>query len=184
MSTAGSKVGLDTFEQLELDQFRTRLWRKPAEEGLHIESHYPHSTRVLNVGCDTNKPVSEMLSNAVLDVVGAEISPKMIEHAKSRVRTFTLADLLEYEPREDFVAVFVTFSLLQLTSYADFYGLMLKYASAVQPGGYLVLGIMPADYYVKDASDYDESRKHLLLSLSCTVQNARANLVRPMAAAH
>ena len=164
MSTAGSKAGLDTFDRLEINYERAcgenPLKKACVEKAIPL---IPPGRKVLDVGCGTCKPVSEMLSNAGLDVVGVDISPKMIGHAKSRVKgTFVQADLLVYKPEEDFAAIFIMFSLLQLTSYADFHGLMIKYSRALQPGGYLVLGTLPADNYVKNDAAYDETGTYVV----------------------
>lgn len=164
MSTAGSLAGLETFERVEID-YELAYGDNPLKKAC-VEAAISLTSpgqRVLDVGCGTGVPVSHMLCNAGLDVVGIDISPKMIAHAKSRVRgTFIQADLLQYEPKEEFAAVFIIFSLLQLSSYSDFEDLMTKYARAVQANGLLVVGTMPADNYVTDPVMYDATGTYAL----------------------
>ena len=157
MSTAGSLAGLETFERVEIDYERAYgdnpLKKACVETAISLTAS---GQKALDVGCGTGIPVSEMLCKAGLDVVGVDISPKMIAHAKSRVKgTFIQADLLQYEPDGEFAAVLIIFCLLQLSSYGDFHDLMTKYAQAVQPDGLLVLGTLPADNYVTDPAKYD-----------------------------
>lgn len=160
MSTSGSKVGLQTFERVEII-YEHASGNNPLKKAcIHrVLSLLSPGQRVLAVGCGTGKPVSEMLSKAGLDVVGVDISPKMIEHARSRGQgTFVESDFLEFAPpHAEYAAVLIIFSFLQLSSYADFHALMLKYAGVVQPDGYLVLGTMPADNYITDRADYDDT---------------------------
>lgn len=102
-----------------------------------------------------------MLAGAGIDVVGCDISPKMIQHAQAGARgKFTVSDMLTYETEGKFAAIFMIFSTLQL-SYADFHSAAYKYANALQPSGILALGQMPADIYVKDDSSYDETKTYV-----------------------
>jgi SAM-dependent methyltransferase len=162
MSTPGALAGLETFDQLNIDYERAYL--SNAHKVSCIEkavSLLPSGSRVLDVGCGTGKPVSEMLSKAGLEVVGCDISPRMIELAQARVKgSFVVSDMLEYKPEGKFAGVFIIFSHLQL-SYADFHSTAYKYANALQAGGILVIGQMPSDIYVKDDSHYDETRTYV-----------------------
>jgi SAM-dependent methyltransferase len=162
MSTPGSRAGRDLFDQLNIDyekayhdnEFKVSCVRKAI-------SMLPLGSRVLDVGCGTGMPVSEMLSKAGLQVVGCDISPRMIQLAQERVDgSFTVSDMLEYKPEGKFAAVFIIFSQLQL-SYADFHSAAYKYANALQVGGILAIGQMPSDIYVKDDSCYDETRTYV-----------------------
>jgi len=162
MSTPGSRAGRDLFDQLNIDyerayrdnKFKVSCVRKAI-------SMLPPGSRVLDVGCGTGIPVSEMLSEAGLQVVGCDISPRMIEFAQERVKgSFIVSDMLEYKPEGKFAGVFIIFSHLQL-SYADFYSAAYKYANTLQAGGILAIGQMPSDSYVKDESCYDETRTYV-----------------------
>jgi hypothetical protein len=98
---------------------------------------------------------------AGLKVVGRDISHRMVELAHGRVKgSFVVSDMLEYKPKGNFAAVFIIFSHLQL-SYPDFHYAAHKYASTLQEGGLFVIGQMPADKYVWDWSDYDETRTYV-----------------------
>jgi hypothetical protein len=49
------------------------------------------------------------------------------------------------------------FSHLCLSAYRDFHGAAFKYANALQPGGFLVIGTQPGDIYVKEDTAWDET---------------------------
>ncbi|KAJ9620422.1 hypothetical protein H2204_012269 [Knufia peltigerae] len=158
MSTPGARAGLETFDDLNIqyenayrdNDFKVACVRKA------ISLVVP-DCRVLDVGCGTGVPVSQMLAEAGLEVVGFDISPKMIEFASTRVRgSFSVSDMLEYQPHGRFAAVFIIFAQLQL-SYADFHAAAYKFARTLLPGGIIAIGQMPADKYVKNRSDYDET---------------------------
>jgi SAM-dependent methyltransferase len=162
MSTPGALAGLQTFDGLNIDyekayhdnEFKTACVQKAI-------SMVPPGSRALDVGCGTGMPVSQMLSAAGLQVYGCDISPKMIELAQSRVKgSFVVSDMLEYNPDGKFAVILIIFSHLQL-SYADFHSAAFKYANALESGGLLVIGQMPIDTYIKDESDYDETKTYV-----------------------
>jgi len=158
MSTPGARAGLETFDDLNIEYenayrdnaFKVACVRKAI-------SLVPPGSRVLDVGCGTGIPVSQMLAEAGLQVVGFDISPKMIALASTRVEgSFSVSDMLQYRPQGDFAAVFIIFAQLQL-SYADFHAAAYKFARTLVPGGVFVIGQMPADKYMKNIADYDET---------------------------
>jgi ubiquinone/menaquinone biosynthesis C-methylase UbiE len=162
MSTSGALAGLETFDALNIEyekayhdnEFKVACVQRAI-------SLIPPGSTVLDVGCGTGRPVSEMLSQAGLQISGFDISPKMIKLAESRVNgSFVVSDLLEYKPEGRFAAVFIIFSHLQL-SYADFHSAAYKFANVLEPGGILVIGQMPIDSYIKDDSDYDKTKTYV-----------------------
>jgi SAM-dependent methyltransferase len=158
MSTHGSLVGLKLFEGLNVEYehaYKDNEFKKACITAA-ISLLAPDS-RVLDVGCGTGVPVSSMLSKAGLTVVGFDISPQMVKLATDRVPgSFTVSDMLTYQPEGQFAAVFMIFCHLQL-SYADFHAAAYKFAQTLKPGGILVFGQRPADKYVADAASYDET---------------------------
>ncbi|KAJ9627095.1 hypothetical protein H2203_003556 [Taxawa tesnikishii (nom. ined.)] len=164
MATEGSILGRDVFDELNMtyehaygdNSFKISIVSNAIP--LLPKSSDPNPPKVLDVGCGTGVPVSEMLANAGLDVHGFDIAPEMVKLVQSRVKgTFTLSDMIEYQASEgSFAGVFIVFSHLML-KYADFHAACFKFAKALQPGGLLVIGQQPADKYVKDKADYDES---------------------------
>jgi SAM-dependent methyltransferase len=162
MSTEGSLAGLETFENLNIEYehaYGDNKFKKACIA--KAISMLPSTSKVLDVGCGTGVPVSEMLAEAGLDVVGCDISPKMIKLAQTRVKGhFIVSDMLSYKSEDKFTAVFMIFSTLQL-SYADFYAAAYKFANALQPSGIFALGQMPSDTYVKDESAYDVGKVYV-----------------------
>ncbi len=158
MSTPGALAGLQTFDELNIDyekayhdnQFKVTCIEKAI-------SLLPWGSRVLDAGCGTGMPVSELLSKAGFEVVGFDISPKMVELAQSRVKgSFVVSDMLEYRPEGKFAGIFIIFAQLQL-SYADLHSAVYNLAQALAEGGIVVLGQMPGDSHVRDETHWDET---------------------------
>ncbi|KAK3716635.1 hypothetical protein LTR37_006265 [Vermiconidia calcicola] len=119
-------------------------------------------SRVLDVGCGTGVPVSKMLADAGMEVIGTDVAPNMVKHAQARVKgTFEVADMVDYEPKDEFAAVFIIYSQLGL-SYADFHAAAYKFAKILQPHGLMVIGQSPADPKVS-AEDpaWDETKTYV-----------------------
>src|ERR1700712_998586 len=109
MTTPGSLAGLETFEGLNVDYENAYADNKFKKACItKAISLLAPGSRVLDVGCGTGVPVADMLSGAGLDVVGFDISPKMVQLAESRVKGhFIVSDMLSYEPDGQFAAVFM-----------------------------------------------------------------------------
>ncbi|RFU34295.1 hypothetical protein B7463_g2073, partial [Scytalidium lignicola] len=163
MATAHSLAGLETFDSINIEYeyaYQDNKFKKACID--KAISMLPSGSRVLDVGCGTGIPVSDMLSKAGLDVVGFDISPKMVKLAQDRVKgQFTVSDMLTYQVNGQFAAVFMIFCHLQL-SYTDFHAAAYKFASALQPGGIFALGQMPSDTNVaSDSPSYDETKSYV-----------------------
>ncbi|PQE28255.1 Methyltransferase type 11 protein [Rutstroemia sp. NJR-2017a WRK4] len=160
MSTTAlhSKAGLETFDDMNI-AYERAYSNNPFKKFCisRAISLLPPRSRVLDIGCGTGIPVSEMLSLAGLDVVGFDISPKMVVLAKSRVQgTFSVSDMVDFKVQGTFAGAFMIFSHLQM-SYAAVHEAVYKFASALEPGGIFVLGQTPADTYVGEEEVYDET---------------------------
>ena len=163
MSTPGSLAGLETFDTLNIayeHAYRNNPFKVTCvKEAISL---LPHSSRILDVGCGTGIPVSRMLSDAGLEVHGFDIAPKMVQLASSRVKgAFVVSDMLTYQPKGQFAAVFMIFAHLQM-HYPEFHAACYKFAQALQPGGLFVIGQMPGDRYlpIGDPS-YDETGSYV-----------------------
>lgn len=164
MASTGSVAGRDLFDSMGMkyeevykDNYLKENIVSSAIRQLPNIGGTDDRPKVLDVGCGTGHPVSSMLAEKQLDVYAIDVCDKMVKLAKARVRgTFTTIDMIEYQPPHKFAGIFMIFSHLQLV-YADFHEACFKYAQSLHPGGLLVIGQMPADKYVKEKSDYDES---------------------------
>ncbi|KAL9629041.1 MAG: hypothetical protein Q9204_005505, partial [Flavoplaca sp. TL-2023a] len=75
------------------------------------------SSKVLDVGCGTGKPVAHTLAGKGHRLIGIDMSPTMIELSRKSVPTghFEVTNMLDYEPKERMDAVFNIFSLFPLS---------------------------------------------------------------------
>ncbi|RDW82827.1 hypothetical protein BP6252_03939 [Coleophoma cylindrospora] len=162
MSTPGALAGFETFDKLNIEYenaYKNNAFKKACID--EIIRLLPAGSKVLDVGCGTGVPVSEMLAQAGMNIVGIDISPNMIQLAKDRIEgDFTVSDMLGYEVQGEFDAILIIFSHLQLL-YADFYQAAKKFAAAVKPGGILAIGQTPSDTYVDDDSHYDKDQTYV-----------------------
>jgi 2-polyprenyl-3-methyl-5-hydroxy-6-metoxy-1,4-benzoquinol methylase len=114
-------------------------------------------SRFLNIGYGTETPILEMLSRTGLEVMGFDISPKMVKLAKSGVQgTFSESDMVDLQPQGTFAGAFIIFAHLQMS-----YAVVYKYISTLESCGTFVIGQTPSDTYVKEESVYDETRTYI-----------------------
>jgi SAM-dependent methyltransferase len=103
--------------------------------------------RVLDVGCGTGVPTARRLAAAGARVSGIDISPVMVDLARTNVpdADFTVGDILDaaVDPGM-FDAATAFFSLLMLRR-ADIPAALGVLHDAVAPDGYLLLGMVEAD---------------------------------------
>jgi ubiquinone/menaquinone biosynthesis C-methylase UbiE len=117
------------------------------EEAARLANELPANARVLDVGCGTGRPVTEMLAAAGHRVTGYDISPTMIEIARTQIpgATFDVADLRTLDqPASSWDAVVVCYSLLQLNR-AEIDAALSKFADWLTPGGIFLLVTLPVD---------------------------------------
>ena len=110
----------------------------------------PPQARVLDVGCGTGKPVCELLANAGFHVTGIDITPKMIEIARSKVPgpKYVVADSRSWEPDEaddTFDGVVSYFAFIAAVSQKDIRDFFHRAYRWLRPGGLLVFGTVPID---------------------------------------
>lgn len=125
-------------------------------------SHLPPASHILDVGCGTGTPVASTLAAAGMHVTGIDLSQAMISLAQQQIPggTFVKADMRTYEPRREYDAVVVAFSLL-LLSYKDCVAALRRYVRCLRVGGLVLLVTVPADRYVKDKALYDETGSYV-----------------------
>ncbi|PQE18992.1 Methyltransferase type 11 protein [Rutstroemia sp. NJR-2017a WRK4] len=117
--------------------------------------------KILDVGCGTGVPVSSTLSKAGHDVTGIDISQKMIDICRERVKgSFIKADMISFQSQQQFDAIFAFFPLFHL-SYCSTHSMIFKFASWLKPGGLLFIATIPAEALVTDESLYDSSKEYV-----------------------
>lgn len=117
------------------------------EEAEWLAKELPANARVLDLGCGTGRPVAEVLAAAGHRVTGYDLSPTMIEIARTQIpcATFDVADLRTLDqPASRWDAVVVCYSLLQL-SRAEIDAALAKFADWLAPGGIFLMATMPVD---------------------------------------
>jgi ubiquinone/menaquinone biosynthesis C-methylase UbiE len=117
------------------------------EEAEWLANELPANARVLDVGCGTGRPVAEVLAASGHRVTGYDVSPTMIEIARTQIpsATFDVADLRTLDqPASSWDAVVVCYSLLQLTR-AEIDAALAKFADWLAPGGIFLMVTLPVD---------------------------------------
>lgn len=127
------------------------------------------SMRILDVGCGTAVPVSKLLADEGFDVHGFDISPEMVQLAKSNVSgTFEQNNMVDFQPQHSYNAVFIIFSQLEL-NYAQLHAAVWKMVQALEPNGLLVIGQTPADNYVTDDCQSDNNNINKAYYQDCPI---------------
>ncbi|UMP04484.1 class I SAM-dependent methyltransferase [Amycolatopsis sp. EV170708-02-1] len=132
----------------------------------HLLGALPPSSRVLDIGSGTGKPVAEDLSSAGHRVTGLDVSPVMIDIAREQVpaATFVHADVREWtSPPESWEAVCAFFPFLQMPR-EDTEAVLADIARWLVPGGLFALATVPRD--VEDASAEFFGRSFLVTSFA------------------
>jgi len=165
MATEGSIAGKELFDGLNVEYenaYRNNPFKKNCIS--HAISLLKPGSRVLDVGCGTGVPVSQMLADAGMQVTGIDIAPKMIEYARQRVPNarFEAIDMLEYQPKEnDNDGVFIIYSHLQL-DYKSFHSGTHRLAQSLKKNGLLAIGQSPTDTKVPtDDPAFDETKSYV-----------------------
>ncbi|MFE0024702.1 class I SAM-dependent methyltransferase [Amycolatopsis sp. NPDC059021] len=124
-----------------------RDWPERLKTVEWLLGNLPSRAKVLDVGSGTGRPTAELIAAAGHDVTGCDVSPKMIEIARSQVPAarFELADMrsLTY-PAGTWDAIVAFFSMLQLTR-SEQDAQLARFADWLAPGGHLTFGTVPGD---------------------------------------
>jgi ubiquinone/menaquinone biosynthesis C-methylase UbiE len=121
------------------------------EAGQWLIERLRPGARVLDAGCGTGVPTAKALAEAGFEVMGVDISQKMLELARHNVpgaRFLHLdmaalpAELTTGEPGFDAITAF--FSLLMLPR-ARIPSLLDEWARMLAPGGYMVIAMIEVD---------------------------------------
>jgi ubiquinone/menaquinone biosynthesis C-methylase UbiE len=146
------------------------------EEAEWLANELPTNARVLDVGCGTGRPVTEVLAAAGHRVTGYDVSPTMIEIARTQIpgATFDVADLRTLDqPASSWDAVVVCYSLLLLTR-AEIDAALAKFAGWLAPGGIFLMVTVPADV---ERFDFEFMGKPVTVS-SYSAEGYRERLTR------
>ncbi|ORY10153.1 S-adenosyl-L-methionine-dependent methyltransferase [Clohesyomyces aquaticus] len=113
-------------------------------------SHLPPSSKILDAGCGTGKPVASTLSAAGHSVLGIDISPSMVDRSREAApdAQFQVADMRTFAPEGDgegnFDAVFNILSLFIL-SREEMENMAKKWASWIKKDGLLFICTIAAE---------------------------------------
>lgn len=103
----------------------------------------PQGARVLDIGCATGRPTARMLADAGMDLIGIDISQRMVSAARQNVPegTFHHINVAEFRAKEgSFDAVVAILAILTLPT-ASATAMAFRIASWLRPsGGILLLG--------------------------------------------
>jgi 2-polyprenyl-3-methyl-5-hydroxy-6-metoxy-1,4-benzoquinol methylase len=99
MTTQSSLAALETYENLNVEYENAYIDNTFKEACItKAISILASGLRLQDVGCRAGVAVADMLSQAELDVVEFNISPKMVRLAQSRVKgLLTISDILSYD---------------------------------------------------------------------------------------
>lgn len=139
---------VDTFTELH-SKYEDAFDRIPAQvrSVQWVINQLSPDAKVVDLGCGTGKPVCEILTNAGLDVIGIDITPKMIEIAKANVPNakYFVADSRMWAPDEDlaFDGVVSYFAFLAAVTQSDIRNFFHRAYRWLRPGGVFVFGTVP-----------------------------------------
>lgn len=116
----------------------------------------PADARVLDCGCGTGKPVSDMVAASGRRVYGIDWSQTMVDLSRNQVQSgsFERISMLEYSPTDDFQGIVTMMSLFDLTR-EEITTMASKWFQWLQPSGVFLLGVLGAEDLQTPAEMYD-----------------------------
>ncbi|PKY06115.1 S-adenosyl-L-methionine-dependent methyltransferase [Aspergillus campestris IBT 28561] len=120
-----------------------------------VVAQLPPASPVLDVGCGTGRPVSDILARHGHSVHGIDVAEEMVRLARAQVPgSFHKVDMRRYRPPHSFGAVFAIFSLFSFPP-ADVVSMVYRFAEWLQPGAVLVLAVVTSDSLGDGVGYYD-----------------------------
>ncbi|MEU6294083.1 class I SAM-dependent methyltransferase [Streptomyces erythrochromogenes] len=112
-----------------------------------LTARLPAGARVLDVGSGTGRPTAETLVRAGCDVTGIDVSPAMVDLARTRVpgARFEQADVRTYAPPAGGFDAVCSFFPLLVMDQPEAAAALDRMASWTAPGGYFVMATVPGD---------------------------------------
>ena len=119
-----------------------------------VVAQLPPASHVLDVGCGTGRPVSDILARHGHSVHGVDVAEEMLRLARAQVPgSFHKVDMRRYRPPHAFGAVFAIFSLFGLPP-ADLVSMVYRFAKWLEPGAFLALAVVTSDSLDAGVGDY------------------------------
>ncbi len=114
-----NKIIEDGYNQIAELYHRKRLAKKEINDKYFDELlyYFPETGKLLDLGCGGGQPMTAYFANKGFEVVGVDISPKMIEIAKKQIPqgNFFVSDMTECRFREEeFDAIVSTFAIIHV----------------------------------------------------------------------
>jgi len=129
--------------------------------------------RILDLGCGAGIPVAKKLVNHGYDVVGVDVSKKMVESARKNVpaATFINEDMVKFKITPESYDGVVAFFSLNHVRKKDAQGVVDKIYAGLRDGGVLLIGLLQGAYEGKgmvlgeqvDMTLYSEDELRILL---------------------
>lgn len=162
------KISLETGTAISIQDFYSELGMRYEDffghnAGLrkvvqHFVSLLPSDATVLDCGCGTGKPVSFMIAESGRRLYGIDLSPTMVELSQKQVSkgTFQQCNMLQYAPSSpaSFGGITAVLSLFGLTR-AEITLMAQNFYQWVQPGGFILLGVIGAEDCKTKPEQYD-----------------------------
>lgn len=161
-------VSIDTGAVIQPQDFYSELGKRYEDNFGHnpglrkavqrFLSLVPSNATVLDVGCGTGKPVSFMIAESGRRPYGIDFSPVMVELSKKQVPqgTFQQYNMLHFAPSPaSFGSATAVLSLFEL-SRAELTLMAERLFQWIQPGGFLLIGVIGAEDARAKPEQYDE----------------------------
>jgi SAM-dependent methyltransferase len=138
----------------------------------------PEGSRVLDVGSGTGLPYSRLLAGQGFDVVGVDVSSRMVELARMNVpeATFLEASMTEMEFEREFDGALSVFSMLLLDP-PRFREAATRIHRSLKRGGVLYVVLNEAYGEDADAEAYVEIMGEVMYSRGYTVGEVRSSFL-------
>lgn len=132
---------LASYEKLGLDYLKYRRGLKSDAYIKMLLKHIPKNSLILDVGCGAGEPVDDLLVKAKHEVIGVDLSPTLINHAKRKViqANYEVGDMRQMKAGMYSVDVVVCLYALFHIPRNEHEIMLKKFASFLPVGGWMLI---------------------------------------------